>query len=1007
MTKYSILILWVCLVAGKISAQDPPDICETSLPMGWVPADGNLSLSETHFKQGKQSVKWDWKGKNASLKIADTAFAAAIKDQRSCYAVWVYNEHPVMDSLVFSFGNNACSFSFQLNFSGWRTAWVMYNRDMKGAPTSDMNSLQIKAPSSVKKGSLYLDAMMYVTTVDPRAPMRDMQVPFINPLNFDKSANAHWVNLYAFARMPDHLPAPKNISAKDIADIAAITERYEKYILPTTPAQKKQLKAIRQSFESYRIQRDGKNITGKPVNSMNAYEINHSIPVAQAKAYAKDEGILPAANLLLKMASAYRSSEINAADKIQIAQQFIDLLDHLHDQGWAYGSGMGSAHHLGYNFREYFSACLLMKDVLVKEKRWERTWKDMYWFSGQGRTHLQPELLPSSNIDVFNTLLGGMLATILIMDNTPQKVQQLQEFTQWLSHNIGPEYSIEGTFKPGGSVTHHGTLYPAYAIDGLQGLAPVIYVLSQTDFAVTAKAFDVVKESLLMMNRYTNPVYWPLSVSGRHPGKGKTIAEPYAYMALAGGSDAFDTSMAAIYLQTARGDKIQFVKDFKQRGIKAAAFPHGHWDMNYGLLSMHRRKDWLLTVRGHNRYFVTHESYPGNNMFGRYLTYGNLELFYPADTENNGTYFKDEGWDWNAIPGTTTLQVPLDKLRAKIINADDFSGVEEMLLTDEVYAGGTDLGQQGMYAMKLHGNDKYDMGSFRAIKSWFMFDNLIVCLGSNITNSIQEYPTITTLFQNYLTDSSASLFAGDRSITSFPFTKTWSKASELIILDNRNTGYYLMNAAQVNLSKTRQTSRNQEDTKSTTGNFAKLVIDHGHSPANASYAYAMLIDTDSTGLEKLAKEMKSAVPPFHIVQQDSIAHIVSFSSSQLTGCALLTANKPTNDALILDNDKSCLLMYKQQGNKLLFSVTDPDLGFYEGPDDTPKTADGKRKEVSIYSKPWYISPSRHSLLTFILKGKWKLEQAQDKMTLSYNQDGNTVLIAQCKDGAPTDVELVQ
>lgn len=46
-----------------------------------------------------------------------------------------------------------------------------------------------------------------------------------------------------------------------------------------------------------------------------------------------------------------------------------------------------------------------------------------------------------------------------------------------------------------------------------------------------------------------------------------------------------------------------------------------------------------------------------------------------------------------------------------------------------------------MFAMKLHGSDKYDMGSFKAIKSWFMFDDLVIALGSNITNDIKDYPT--------------------------------------------------------------------------------------------------------------------------------------------------------------------------------------------------------------------------------------------------------------------------
>ena len=1010
MFKQYILILVSSFCCYTAFAQAPLDICETKIPDNWHAAKGKLSLSETHFKQGAQSIRWDWKKKNASLKIVDNNFASAAADPRSCFAIWVYNDSPVKDSLLFSFGEKNktdCSFTMQLNFKGWRTVWVMYNRDMNGKPTANMNSLIIQAPKSVKKGTLFFDAIHYVTTVDPRAPMRDDQVPFINPISGNTTANAHWVNLLQFSQFPNYLELPKSISPKEIADLEIIKKRYEQIILPENPFPKNQVNSIKKAFEVYNIKRNGENITGRPVNSINEYEINHTVSLSEAKDYAQDYGVQNASTLLLKIATAYRSPNVSAAEKDLLSKDFLEFLDHLHDQGWAYGSGMGSVHHLGYNFRNYFSACLLMKDVLKSSNRLDRTIKDMYWFSGQGRTHQLPELLPSSNIDVFNTLLGGMLATILIMDDSPEKLLQMQEFTQWLSNNIGPEYSIEGTFKPGGSVTHHGTLYPAYAKDGLDGLSPIIYSLSNTSFSITPKAYDVVSESLLMMHRYTNPLYWPLSVSGRHPGEGKISAEPFAYMAKAGGQKLFDTAMAKIYLQILSGNyHTTFAKEFIAKGITPSHFTAGHWDMNYGLLSIHRRADWLLTVRGHNRYFVTHESYPGANMYGRYLTYGNLELFYPNDTENKGSYFKDEGWDWNNIPGTTTLEVPLDKLRANIINADDFSGVEEMLLTDEVFAGGTHLGDQGIYAMKLHGNDKYDMGSFRANKSWFMFDSLIVCLGSDITNTIKDYPTVTTLFQNYLTDSTATFFVNNKPVTQFPYAHKWNNEKNLSVIDNRKTGYYIPYSEDVSITKSIQHSRNQKDTRETQGPFGKMLIEHGNAPVNQSYEYAMLINTDSAKMKQFVSSMSSVHPAYKVLQADSLAHIVYFPSQQITGISLFTKNKIINDSLIIYNNRPCLLMYQKQQNEISLSVTDPDLGFYDGPDDTPVLPNGKRKEVSIYSKSWYATPAKPSVVKLVLKGKWNLSESNKNVKIMYDIDGNSNLVVSCSYGEASLVKLI-
>lgn len=1001
----SILCTWY---SKPTFSQSPVDLCERQVPVNWHTTYGVLSLSTNHYKLGNQSIQWTWSNKLAVLSIADTSFSNAIKNPRSGFAIWIYNDVPVKDSLIFQFGNGnktSCSFAFQLNYNGWRTAWVLYHRDMKGKPATGMNMLRISAPNSINNGGVFFDHIVYNTNIDPRGPMRDMQVPFVN-IAGDNAANAHWTSLLTFSRHKHYLPKPSAITSIQQNDIQTINNRYEEIILKENQFYKSQLAFIDSAFQSYQIKREGNNISGKPVSSINAYEIAEELPLADAKKWARIYGVQDAAELLLKIAIAWRSNDIDYLYKKRLSEMFIVLLDHLDDQGWAYGSGMGSLHHIGYYFQDYFPACLLMKEALRENNRLLRTQRDMEWFSGLGRTRQRPELLPSANIDVFNTLLGGMLASVLIQDNSPQKIVQLTEYSQWLSKNIGPEYSIDGAFKPGGSITHHGTLYPAYAIGGLNGLTPIIYILSNTSFAITPKAYKVVKESLLKMHYYTNPYSWPLSVSGRHPtGKFKIPDQPFAYMAMAGGPQPFDTIMAAIYLRIVKNNKkAAWVNEFVNKGVEAVNFPTGHWDMNYGLLTIHRRSNWLLTVRGHNRYFVSHESYPGANVYGRYLTYGNLELMYPNDSDNNGSYFKDEGWDWNHIPGTTTINLPVEKLKANIINADDFSGVEEMLLTDEIFCGGSSLNNQGIYAMKLHGHDKYNMGSFRAIKSWFMFDSLVICLGSNIINSIKEHETHTTLFQNYISDTSTPLYVDGQTITTFPYQQKWNLTQPFSIIDNRHTNYYVPKGGNIELTKTRQQSRNQQDTKNTTGTFAKAFINHGYAPNGDSYEYTILINNDSTR-PYLPQATMNTAEMYKVLQQDSSAHIVFYPPQHITAMALFKENTTCNDSLVVSTSRPALVMYQRTTNGIALSITDPDLNFYTGPDDTPILNNGKRKEVSIYSKKWYGTAAKPSVVKLTLKAKWKLTGQNKNQAIRYDTKGNSILSVVCSYGEPVLISL--
>ena len=89
--------------------------------------------------------------------------------------------------------------------------------------------------------------------------------------------------------------------------------------------------------------------------------------------------------------------------------------------------------------------------------------------------------------------------------------------------------------------------------------------------------------------------------------------------------------------------------------------------------------------------------------------------------------WQEAGFDWNRIPGVTSIHLPFDQLRARVLNVDTFSGMEEMLYSDEAFAGGLSQAHlNGNFGMVLHEHDKYN-GSHRARKSFHFFDGTIVC----------------------------------------------------------------------------------------------------------------------------------------------------------------------------------------------------------------------------------------------------------------------------------------
>src|SRR5699024_12153280 len=87
----------------------------------------------------------------------------------STFSTWIYNETPLQQSLVFQFykdDQECCSFQYNLNFTGWRAAYVAYDRDMKGTPQSRMNKIVITAPQ--KSGRVFFDMLLTASKVDKR-----------------------------------------------------------------------------------------------------------------------------------------------------------------------------------------------------------------------------------------------------------------------------------------------------------------------------------------------------------------------------------------------------------------------------------------------------------------------------------------------------------------------------------------------------------------------------------------------------------------------------------------------------------------------------------------------------------------------------------------------------------------------------------------------------------------------------------------------------------------------
>ena len=353
--------------------------------------------------------------------------------------------------------------------------------------------------------------------------------------------------------------------------------------------------------------------------------------------------------------------------------------------------------------------------------------------------------------------------------------------------------------------------------------------------------------------------------------------------------------------------------------------------------------------------------------------------------------WQEAGFDWNRIPGVTSIHLPFDQLRARVLNVDTFSGMEEMLYSDEAFAGGLSQAHlNGNFGMVLHEHDKYN-GSHRARKSLHFFDGTIVCLGTDIENLNTEYPTETTVFQLAATT---------------PETRRYWESYQSdgqTYIDPNGIGYYISKASRPTARYEKnfpQVTVGERSTKPTSGDWVSLTLQHGKAPKGASYEYAVLPHTDAAALKAFAKK-----PTYKILRQDRNAHIVRSPADSLTSYVLFETPQALPDGGLLQKaDTSCLVMIREYKDKLLLTVSQPDLALYRGPSDEAFDKDGKRIERSIYSRPWTDNESQEIPVTVTLKGQWKVAETSYCKVLSADKN-QTVLRFTCRDAASLEVEL--
>lgn len=934
---------------------------------------GKLSLSTSYYKEGLKSLEWKFRPGAALLVDMEKPLAMTEQTRKSSgIMLWIYNEKPQQDSIQFEFlspqGQVSHWFSFRLASAGWRACWIGFQH-MKGDKQAEaIAAYRLVAPQ--RNGRIFLDRLTFpVAKINDRTTP-DMQMPYNNSL-----ANRnlwHWCRVWQWEQYTYDLPLSAALTHQQKDELQTVEQRLTD-VLDIKKAPKGAVSKAYAVFKEANIQRSGTGFTGAPVVAPD--EVNR----------AKGE---LSWNDLETMLSGFACDAYYNQSKASLKNYFT-VWDYAINQGFAYGSGMGTNHHYGYQVRRIYTTAWLLRDAIHKAPAGDDILSALSFWSALQETRLPYQYGRDELLDSWHTLLMAKTVSALMPVDERERARALQGLSRWVSSSLQYTPGTIGGIKVDGTTFHHGGFYPAYTTGVLAMVGQFISLTNQTAYEPTEEARRILKSAFLAMRNYSNKYEWGIGISGRHPFGGSMKEDDvaaFAYLALSGdlsGSlsgnstgegNAFDHHLAADYLRLCEADTPE-ARYFKSQGIRPAAAPQGFFVYNYGSAGIFRRSDWMVTLKGYTADVWGAEIYRKDNRYGRYQSYGSVQIMgYPSRAASG---YDANGWDWNRLPGTTTLHLPFELLDSPLPGTT-------MAHSKENFSGSSALeGTNGMFAMKLMERElKNFTPDFVARKSVFCFGNRMICLGTGIRNSNREYPTETTLFQSTVKDQKCSVMVDGKEVSGAGLSRQLSmKAGKTVAIRDGYNNYYFVKDGDVRVQIAEQESRHEKTRAATQGTFASAWIEHGKAPQGATYEYVVWIQPTD-------KELKehTATQTYDVLQRNDSAHIVRDRLTGITAYALFEAYQSQQDSLFRAIPAETMVMCRSNEGKVVVSVCDPNLNI---------------EEKSYTTK----QPSRAIEKRIELKGKWELSSLPNDKVSAVQEGANTILQVTCRHGQPVEFVL--
>ena len=551
--------------------------------------------------------------------------------------------------------------------------------------------------------------------------------------------------------------------------------------------------------------------------------------------------------------------------------------------------------------------------------------------------------------------------------------------------------------KPDGTGFHHNAHYNGYMYS-YRSWVGYFYRFKGTTLKIDRKSYERLKNAVVTLYMTAvcadgdkNRIY-ANSMAGRHPFYNIEVPftqELFEQLVEIGGDvmgTDIDKDLAAYYNYFFKTNKYDV----------PAKDANGFYQYNYSAAGVYRQPGWVAVMRCPTTVLWTGEIYNKTNRFGRYQGHGTLEVLYEGGLEPTGYPSKNEnkgaGWDWNMMPGSTTVHYT--DWAEMMPYKNDKDRFDQKAKTTN-FAGAVSNKEYGLYAAAFDQGDNW--GSQRFVptnltfcKSVLAIDGMLFSIGNGISAKgtyADDMITATNLFQTIISKNYDKLVVNGKTMGNGE-KMTIPSAEPLTVINPVSTGYFVpAGHDEINIVYDKQQTPSSEGlaAKPATEVAAKAYINHGVKPEKKSYSFIVVPSANEAKMKDVAdKQTKGEL--FNIVEMQDSLHIIKYAPKNVLAYSFFTPAKGLTAGEVVSSATELLLIEEKdaEGN-LSLAISNPNL--------RPKMIDNKN---------WRELPTP----AFIeLKGTWQTDVNVPGVFLKTMENGNTEVSCLLRNGMPIYVNL--